>query len=325
MRINTLLLTVSLALFFLALPQIARAQKDGEAQAVIFDANNRPTLIFRNKSDKKKTCGAFVSYTLMGNQEEAIALEVTHLHLGRLGAPNSLKEIGWLYMTPTRIVFRVREGDKAHAFDLPRTALKDKPVSRLNRFKTIYIGIQINLKEKLAASDSSGQKFVFFSVRARGCKGLDPEPYSKFIERAVEDFNAAMAEFKQVVASLKESSKIEQDPTRERPLILPGEGGLMPVPSDATIGPSYTPAPRPRFGTGLGLTSSNTGVDITSEPDGAEIYADGKFFSTTPMGIALSAGKHTIRVTKPGYKDWEQKIIVEQGSLKKYNIVLEKQ
>jgi len=48
MRINTLLLTALFALFFLAMPQIAHAQKDGEAQAVIFDANNRPTLKFTN-------------------------------------------------------------------------------------------------------------------------------------------------------------------------------------------------------------------------------------------------------------------------------------
>jgi hypothetical protein len=37
MRIKTLMITVSLALFFLAMPQATRAQKDGEAQAVIFD------------------------------------------------------------------------------------------------------------------------------------------------------------------------------------------------------------------------------------------------------------------------------------------------
>lgn len=74
MRINTLLLTASLALFFLTMPQIAHAQKEGEAQAVVFDENNHPTLIFSNKSVKEQRCGLFVSYTLMENQEEAFVI-----------------------------------------------------------------------------------------------------------------------------------------------------------------------------------------------------------------------------------------------------------
>ena len=67
MRSKTLMVAVSLALCFLAVPQTARAQKHGEAQAVIFDANDRPTLIFGNKPAKKQSCGVLVSYTLIDN------------------------------------------------------------------------------------------------------------------------------------------------------------------------------------------------------------------------------------------------------------------
>lgn len=61
MRIKTLMIIVSLALCFLAIPQTALAQKEGGAQAVIFDANDRPTLIFTSTPSKEQGCGALVS------------------------------------------------------------------------------------------------------------------------------------------------------------------------------------------------------------------------------------------------------------------------
>lgn len=210
MRIKTLTITVSLALFFLALPHTARAQKDGEAQAVIFDARDRPTLKFSDKGEKRERCGLFVSYTLMDNQEEALAVKVDHMHRRvQIWGGTSFPERGWLYITPSRVIFMVEAGDKSHAFDVPRTELEDKPGTR---FRIGWAGLQINLKERLVASDSREQKFVFLSPVDKKCRLSDPSRFNKFLERAVNDFNSAMAEFKQVAASLKQAGKIQPAP-----------------------------------------------------------------------------------------------------------------
>jgi S1-C subfamily serine protease len=65
-------------------------------------------------------------------------------------------------------------------------------------------------------------------------------------------------------------------------------------------------------------------VEITSEPSGAEISVDGVFTSSTPSKLSLSIGEHSIRVSRPGFKEWERRIGVEAGSSKTLNAILEK-
>lgn len=224
MSTKTLTATVSLALFFFATAQVALAQKDGEAQFVIIDANNRPTLKFTNKSAKRQRCGALVSYTQAGDEEEAIVVRVAHLHIGKL-LKTSAPESGWLYITPTRIVFSVEAGDQSHAFDLRRAELRDdKPVTNLGNviFSPDEVGMQIHLKEKPAALGTSTQKFVFYIVGDR-CHQINPGPYTDFLKRAVRDFDGAVTEFKQLADSLKQSGRMLQART---PLVPPG--GLAP-------------------------------------------------------------------------------------------------
>ena len=216
MSIKILMFTVSLALLCLAPAQIARAQKDGEAQVVSFDEHNRATLKFSNKRDKPD-CGLFISYSLTENQEESFAIRVAHMHHRSLFGKFKFSEEGWLYMTPSRIIFVVEQGDASHAFDVPRTALEDKPGTR---FRMYYVGIQINLRERLPASDSREQKFVPFMIKDKTCKVHNQKPYSKFLERTVNDFNGAMAEFKQITASLKQAGQIQPAPA----FMLPPSG-----------------------------------------------------------------------------------------------------
>jgi len=70
--------------------------------------------------------------------------------------------------------------------------------------------------------------------------------------------------------------------------------------------------------------SSRVSVEIGSEPVGADIYVDGKFDSSTPAKLLLSSGEHIIKVARPGFKDWERKILVEPGAVKTLNAILEK-
>jgi len=221
------MITVSCALLILATPHTTRAQKNGDPQAVIFDAQDRPTLRFSDKDEKLPRCGFFLSYTLMENQEEALAVKVDHVHRRvQIWGGTSFPERGWLYITPSRVVFTVDEGDKSHSFDVPRTDLKDKPGTR---FRNDFAGVQINLKERLEASDSREQKFAFLITQEKKCDLYDPSRFNKFVERAVNDFTGAMAEFKQIAASLKEAGQIR----KERAFALPTAAASQPaVPAD---------------------------------------------------------------------------------------------
>ncbi len=65
-------------------------------------------------------------------------------------------------------------------------------------------------------------------------------------------------------------------------------------------------------------------TEISSEPTGAEIYIDGVFASSTPSKLSLTIGEHTIKVARPGYKEWERKVLVDANSAKTINAILEK-
>jgi tetratricopeptide (TPR) repeat protein len=219
MRIKTLLTTASVLLFFIAIPQITWAQKDGEAQGILIDERKQQTLKFSNKGALNQRCGFFVTRTLMENDEEALAIRVAHYHhkfeVYEWNPPNYdlgsryLPEQGWLYITPSRIVFAVEEGDPSHAFDVKRTDLKTKPVTDLARYN--FAGVQINLTERLAVSNSRQQKFAFLMQGIPTCNRYvkNPKPYTNFLMRAINDFNGALSEFKQLTASLHQSGKFQ--------------------------------------------------------------------------------------------------------------------
>ena len=61
--------------------------------------------------------------------------------------------------------------------------------------------------------------------------------------------------------------------------------------------------------------ASETGsVLVTSETEGAEIYADGNFVGQTPSTIRLTKGTHRIEVRAPGAQPWVRTLNVLKGS-----------
>jgi len=66
-------------------------------------------------------------------------------------------------------------------------------------------------------------------------------------------------------------------------------------------------------------------VQVTSTPDGADVYSDGSFVGNAPSTLKLAPGKHTVRVTASGYKEWSREITVQSGSAVKLNAGLEKE
>ena len=55
-------------------------------------------------------------------------------------------------------------------------------------------------------------------------------------------------------------------------------------------------------------------VNVTSNPDGADVYADGQFVGSCPAVLKLKPGKHTVSVKLSGHTDWSREITVGPGS-----------
>ncbi len=66
-------------------------------------------------------------------------------------------------------------------------------------------------------------------------------------------------------------------------------------------------------------------IAVKSVPDGAEVYVDGSFVGEAPATLRLAPGKHTIRVTTKGYKDWSRELSVLASSDVKLTATLDKQ
>lgn len=250
----------------------------------------------------------------MDNGEEALAIRASHVHRQGWGAI-TFPEKGWLYITASRVVFLVEEGDSAHGFDLPRTDLMDKPGSepKVDWSMNNWSGIQINLKDRLQPSNSREQKLSFVSWQTSKCKEFNLTPITEYIEDVVNDFPAKLAEFKQLATTLKEAGKTQQSEL----LVLPPSDPIK-LAAAAKANPPKDPAESKQ------ANNVTTGVEIKSKPD-AEVYIDGKFQSTkTSSKIALSAGEHTVKLIRCGYKIWEQKITIEEGTLLALKPVLEK-
>lgn len=55
-------------------------------------------------------------------------------------------------------------------------------------------------------------------------------------------------------------------------------------------------------------------VSISSTPDGAEVYVDGKFVGNTPETLKLPVGPHSIKIVGEGKKDWVRSIEILKDS-----------
>jgi hypothetical protein len=60
--------------------------------------------------------------------------------------------------------------------------------------------------------------------------------------------------------------------------------------------------------------TSLASISVASNPDGADISVDDAFVGNAPATLKLSPGKHTIKVTMAGFKDWSRDITALAGS-----------
>jgi len=64
----------------------------------------------------------------------------------------------------------------------------------------------------------------------------------------------------------------------------------------------------------VAASSSQATVNISSTPQNADVEVDGKFVGNTPSSIPVTAGEHSIKVSKKGFKPWERTLTVTGGS-----------
>ena len=65
-------------------------------------------------------------------------------------------------------------------------------------------------------------------------------------------------------------------------------------------------------------------ISVSSMPDGADVAVDDAFVGNAPAVLKLSPGKHTLKVSQQGYKDWTKEISVFAGSEVGLKATLEK-
>jgi hypothetical protein len=70
------------------------------------------------------------------------------------------------------------------------------------------------------------------------------------------------------------------------------------------------------------LEGSGT-VTVHSDPEGAEIYVDGKFVGDTPSILPLGTGTHNLVVKADGKKPWERNLDVIRDSQTQIRAVME--
>jgi hypothetical protein len=71
-------------------------------------------------------------------------------------------------------------------------------------------------------------------------------------------------------------------------------------------------------------TDTEAIIALVSNPNDAEVNVDGAFVGNAPATLKLKPGKHTIKVTRVGYKDWSRDITALGGSQVNLMATLEK-
>jgi hypothetical protein len=60
--------------------------------------------------------------------------------------------------------------------------------------------------------------------------------------------------------------------------------------------------------------ASTARLTVRSEPSGAEIYVDGKFFGSTPSTLQVAEGNRLLSVRSPGFQNWDRDMQLTAGS-----------
>jgi hypothetical protein len=108
----------------------------------------------------------------------------------------------------------------------------------------------------------------------------------------------------------------ESEPTPQPVAVSPGQKASASAP---------LAAPAPPLREAQKVPPGSVMCNFVSTPPGAEITLDGKYAGSTPSGIALTPGTHTIEMSLPGFASWKRDLAVSEGSDLTVSATLEKQ
>jgi S1-C subfamily serine protease len=95
-------------------------------------------------------------------------------------------------------------------------------------------------------------------------------------------------------------------PTGSRPNESIAASASVKLPSGSSM---MNTAASPQISPGFGIT------EITSDPDGGEIFLDDKFVGSCPAKLRLGEGAHTLIVKSRHHTDWQRSITVLKDSV----------
>jgi S1-C subfamily serine protease len=92
-----------------------------------------------------------------------------------------------------------------------------------------------------------------------------------------------------------------------------------PTPTDSAVPPPDAPAPQaaaqvPAPAPFAEVAAGVGTVSISSDPDGAEIYVDGKFFGNAPATLKLPSGSHEVVLKISGRMEWKRTLEILKGN-----------
>jgi hypothetical protein len=192
---------------------------------------------------------------------------------------------GWLYFSRAALSFE-SDDDKQRNFQAPLSEVK-KVKGQKDYKGWNYLVIKVGGKEKKFMVN-----FDPVPPSRTGPWGAHQKPVFNLLEKLIANYDEVAKDFRERL------SKLSKEPDAATNL-------------NASENNQQNPSPA-------------VNLEVSSEPSGAEIYVDGVFNSSTPSKLSLPLGEHTIRVSRPGFKDWERKVVVEPTSSKRVNAILEK-
>ncbi len=170
-------------------PNANQSPLQGTTEAVL--VNGQPALRILSRKD-----GSTEILYQKRDDEDALVFPVMHWHAFLYAQASG--ETGQLYVTKTRLIFDP-EGNKDHYFNVARSEIKKAGAQKSGRFgKNIGHHILIN-----AQGNEKRFAIIFNGNAVAGFQGDYMKPATEFFERSWTNFDAALAEFQQLTASVR--------------------------------------------------------------------------------------------------------------------------
>jgi PEGA domain-containing protein len=104
------------------------------------------------------------------------------------------------------------------------------------------------------------------------------------------------------------------DPQQKSAVKAPEKAVAVPEAKAVPTEPSMTKPAEAGSSAAPAVPEEKGKVLVSSVPDGADVYVDNAFIGNAPATLKLSAGKHTVKVSQQGYKDWSKDVSIFAGS-----------